>query len=74
MCHDWPVENATVIFPIKMKGNLKCTSGNSLSPLGPRTWILVLLTEDKLNLYNKLTMCKNGTPYQFYKCKQLVHA
>ena len=58
MHHAWPVENATVIFPIKIKGNSKCASGNSLSPLGPRTWILVLLTEVKLNLHNKLTMCK----------------
>ena len=34
MCHDWPVQKATVDLPIRMQGNLKCTSGNLLSPLG----------------------------------------
>ena len=34
MCHDWPVQKATVDLPIRMQENLKCTSGNSLSPLG----------------------------------------
>ena len=29
-CHDWPVKKAIVNFPIKMKGNSKRTSGNSL--------------------------------------------
>ena len=31
MFHDWPVKNAIVHLPMKMKGNLKCFSGNSLS-------------------------------------------
>lgn len=31
--NDWPVKNATVDLPIRMKGNLKHTSGNSLSLL-----------------------------------------
>ena len=30
----WPVENAVVDLPIKMKGNLKCSSSILLSPLG----------------------------------------
>ena len=30
------VEKAIVDLPIKMKGNSKRTSGNSLSPLGPQ--------------------------------------
>ena len=35
MCHDWPVKQATVDLPIKMKGNLlEPTSGNLLFPLG----------------------------------------
>ena len=34
MCHDWPVQKATVDLPIRMQENLKYTSGNSLSPLG----------------------------------------
>ena len=33
-CHDWPVQKATVDLPVRMQGNLKCTSSNSLSPLG----------------------------------------
>ena len=32
-----------VYLPIKVKENSKCSSGNSLSPLGARTRILVLL-------------------------------
>ena len=31
--HDWPVEEAIVNLPIKMKGNLKHTSGNLMSLL-----------------------------------------
>ena len=33
MHKDCLVKKAIIDFPIKMKGNLKCTSGNSLSPL-----------------------------------------
>ena len=32
--HDWPVKKAIVNLPIRMKGNSKRTSGNSLNPLG----------------------------------------
>ena len=33
-CHDWSVTKALGYFmPIRLKGNLKCISGNSLSPL-----------------------------------------
>ena len=34
MHHDWPVKKAIIKLPIRMKGNLKRTSGNSLNPLG----------------------------------------
>ena len=34
MRHDWPVKKATVDLPIRLKGNSKHISGNSLSPLG----------------------------------------
>ena len=34
MCRDWPVKKAIVDLPIRLKGNLKLISGNSLSPLG----------------------------------------
>ena len=33
MCHDWPVKNAIVNLPIRMKGNSKCISSNSFIPL-----------------------------------------
>ena len=32
--HDWPVKKVIVDLPIKLKGDLKRTSGNSLSPFG----------------------------------------
>ena len=32
-CHDWPVNRAIINFPIRLKGNLKRISSNSLSPL-----------------------------------------
>ena len=34
MCHEWPVKNVVIDLPIKMKGNSKCSSCNSSSPLG----------------------------------------
>ena len=30
---DWPIKNVIVDLPIRIKGNSKRTSGNSLSPL-----------------------------------------
>ena len=41
--HDWPVKNAFVDLPIRLKGNLKRTSGNLLSLLGAQKRISVLL-------------------------------
>ena len=32
--HDWPVKKDIVDLPIRIRGNPKRTSGNSLSPLG----------------------------------------
>ena len=32
--HDWPFKKAIVSLPIRLKGNSKCTSANSLSPVG----------------------------------------
>ena len=32
--HDWTVKKAIVNLPIRLKGNSKLLSGNSLSPLG----------------------------------------
>ena len=32
MYHDWPVKKAVVELPIRLKGNLKFTLGNSMSP------------------------------------------
>jgi len=35
--HDWPVENTIVEWPIRLKGDSKRISGDSLSPLGAQT-------------------------------------
>ena len=44
MRHDWPVKNAFVNLPIRLKGKLKRTSGNFLSLLGAQNKdILALL-------------------------------
>ena len=45
MRHDWPVKSNIVYWLIKMKVNLKHTSGNSLSPMGPRTRILACFAD-----------------------------
>ena len=55
MHHDWPVEEAIVNLPIKIKGNLKCTSGNLMSLLRAQsndisTASQMLLTNVKLHL------------------------
>ena len=54
-CHDWPVKKDIVDFPVRMKGNLKRTSSNLLSPLGDQnkdlgTALQTLLTEIKVRL------------------------
>ena len=41
-CHDWPVNKAIINLPIRLKGNLKRISSNSLV-LWPRTRIWALL-------------------------------
>ena len=35
--HDWPVKKDIVDLPIRIRGNPKRTSGNSLSPLGAQS-------------------------------------
>ena len=40
-CHDWPVKNVIADLPIKMKGNSKRSSCNSLSSLGVQNKDLV---------------------------------
>ena len=58
--HDWPVNKAIVDLPIKMKGNSKRTSENSLSPLRTQNKDIgvdvsqTLLTEVKLRLLRRL--------------------
>ena len=52
---DWPVNNAIVDLPIRLKGNLKRISVNSLSPLGAQNKNIdaasqTLLTWFRLNL------------------------
>ena len=34
MRHDWPVKKAIVNLPIRLKGNLKCMSVNSIESVG----------------------------------------
>ena len=41
--HDWPVQEAIVDLPIRLKGNSKWASSSLFSPLGSRTRILALL-------------------------------
>ena len=53
--HDWPLKKAIVDLPIRLKGDSKRTSGNSLSLLGSQKTDLdatsqTLLTEVKLRL------------------------
>ena len=57
--YDWPVKKAIVDLPIRMKGNSKCTSSNSLSPAGVQNKdigaaLQTLLTEFKLRLRRRL--------------------
>ena len=60
--HDWPVKNAIVDLPIRMKGNSKRTYDNSFSPLGAQNKNLVtalkvlqtVLTKVKLRLQRRL--------------------
>ena len=55
MHHDWPVEEAIINLPIKMKGNSKHTSGDLMSLLRAQsndisTASQMLLTNVKLHL------------------------
>ena len=65
-CHDWPVKKAIISSPIRMKGNSKRTSGDSLSPLAAQNKDLcaasqTLLTGVKLRLQRRLPL-----PYPGY--------
>ena len=60
MRHDWPAKKTFIDLPIKMKGNSKRTSGNSLSQLGAQNKDIgaasqTLLTEVKLHLRRRLS-------------------
>ena len=62
-CHDWPVKKVIVPLPIRMEGNSKRTSGNSLNPLGAQnkdvgTASRTILTEVKLRLPRRLIALK----------------
>ena len=59
MCHDWPVKNSIIDLPTKMKGNLKRSSSDSLSPVRAHnkyigTATQTLLIEVKLGLRGRL--------------------
>ena len=53
--HDWSVKKAIVDLPIRLKGNSKRISGNSLSPLGTQKKISALPTGVKLLLLSRLS-------------------
>ena len=44
MRHDWPFEKTAVDLPIRLKGNSKSSSGNSLSSLGAQNKDLVAVS------------------------------
>ena len=59
MYYDWPVKNAIVNLPIKLKGNLNCISSNLFSSLGNQnkgigTAFQMLLTGIRLPLLHRL--------------------
>ena len=61
MHHDRPVKNATVDLPIRLKANMKCISGNLLSPWWTQNKDIgaasqMLLTKVKLRLPCRLQM------------------
>ena len=63
--NDWPVKNAIVDLPIRMKGNSKQTSSSALNPLGAQNNDLgaasqTLLTKVTLLLRRRLERAGRG--------------
>ena len=56
--HVWPVKNAIVDLPFKMKGNSKRSCSNSLTSLGAQKWISVLLRRGYFSRLNYI--CGTG--------------
>jgi len=54
MRHDRPVKKAIVDLPIRMKGNSKRFSSNSLSPLGPEEGYQRFFADVKFRLRRRL--------------------
>ena len=52
--HDWPPKKAIVDLPIRMKGNPKPTSDNSLSRLGAQNKYLGTVSQTLLTEYDYL--------------------
>ena len=70
MCNGCPVKKTIVNLPTRMKGNLKCTSGNSLCLSGARTRISqTLLTKLKLHLRRRLHI---KMPPISFKCRSFL--
>ena len=70
-CHDWPVKDALVYLPIRLKGNLKRTSGNSSSLLGAQNRDIsaasqVILTRVRLHLQCRLGWSSKCTRKEDY--------
>ena len=69
--HDWPVKDALVYLPIRLKGNLKHTSGNSLCLLGAQNRDIsaasqMLLTRVRLHLQCRLGWSSKCTRKEDY--------
>ena len=73
MHHDWPVKKAIVDLPLRLKGNLKRTSGNLLSLLGAQNKDIsaasrMLLTGVRLHLQCRLGWSLKSTRKEDYRC------
>ena len=71
-CHDWPVKDAFVYLPIRLKGNLKRISGDLLSLLGAQNKDIsaasqILLTGVRLHLQCGLGWSLKSTRKEDYE-------
>ena len=60
MHHDWPVKKAMVNMPVSSKGNLKCISGNLLSPLRAQNKEFGAASQTLLSRVSLQYICSTG--------------
>ena len=65
MHNDWPVLKGNVDLPFKLKGNSKCTSCNSLSPLGAHNKDLSAASQMLLTVVRLHLQCRVNTFYEY---------